>query len=234
MKTIFIEVEANKSVIEGLEKVLPDISYKKIGLLTTVQFARQLPKIKKFLSDKSFTVFLGKPTGSALLEGQVLGCDVSSALAIERKIEAFLYIGTGEFHPFGLLMKSSKPILVFDPFTGQLTLLDEGKRKNLLKKHILELERFKSAKVVGILVSTKPGQYELQMSAVKLKEKLEKLGKKAYLFICDIITNTMLLDFSHIEAWVNTACPRLVDDYFEKPVVNALDLECLYIPKPFK
>ena len=56
------------------------------------------------------------------------------------------------------------------------------------------------------------------------KEKLEKDGKKVFLFVGDLITDTELRNFSHIQAWVNTACPRLMDDDFEKPIINAADL----------
>jgi 2-(3-amino-3-carboxypropyl)histidine synthase len=73
-------------------------------------------------------------------------------------------------------------------------------------------------------VSTKPGQHLFQAPVEKVKEKLEAQGKRVYLFVGDLITDTELRNFSHIEAWVNTACPRLMDDDFEKPIVNAADI----------
>jgi len=224
MKVAFIEAKANKDIAEDLAKVASNIDYKKIGLISTVQFVKQLSTVKKILEKKGFFVFIGKPTGSAILEGQVLGCDVSSALSIEKEIDCFLFVGTGDFHPLGLLAKTNKPLLTFNPFTSQLKLLSNEERQKILKKRVLMLAKFKDAKTVGILVSTKPGQCQLQASTAEIKEKLEKQGKKVYLFVCDSITNAELRNFAHVGAWVNTACPRLIEDEFDKPFVNALEL----------
>ena len=222
MKLLFVEAKAKKDVVKGLEKNISNISCKNIGLIATVQFASQLPLIKKSLQMKGFKVFIGKPKGPAVLEGQILGCDVSAALAVEKHVECFLYIGTGDFHPTGLLAKTSKPIYIYDPFTEQIRLLPEAEKQKLWKRKILMIAKFKDAKTIGILVSMKPGQF--CANAENVKESLEKQGKRVYLFVCDSITNTELMNFPHIEAWVNTACPRIAEDEFSRPLVNAIDL----------
>jgi 2-(3-amino-3-carboxypropyl)histidine synthase len=225
MKVAFIEAKAYKSVTDGLEKSLNALKgYKKVGLLTTTQFVHQLSDVKELLKTKGIAPVVGKPSGSAVLEGQVLGCDVSSALAVENDVDAFLYIGTGNFHPFGLLANTEKPFFVYDPFTGKIVQLSEEEKLKLWKRKVQRLANFKDARTVGILVSTKPGQNLFQSSVEKVKEKLEKEGKKVYLFIADLISDSELRNFSHIEGWVNTACPRLMDDDFEKPIINAADI----------
>jgi 2-(3-amino-3-carboxypropyl)histidine synthase len=223
MKLLFVEAKARKDVVRGLEKNISKISYKNIGLLAAVQFAHQLPDVKKFLQRKGFTAFIGKPKCSAVLEGQVLGCDVSAALCVEKHVDCFLYIGTGDFHPFGLLAKTEKPIYVLDPFTEKLREISKEEKQKIWMKQVLKLAQFRDCKTIGILVSAKPGQF--YSNAEKLKEKLEAQGKKAYLFMCDSITNSGLMDFQHIDAWVNTACPRIAEDEFSKPVVNAEDVD---------
>ncbi|HKZ50000.1 MAG TPA: diphthamide synthesis protein [Candidatus Nanoarchaeia archaeon] len=225
MKVAFIEAKAYKSVTDGLERNLSELKgFPKIGLLTTVQWVSQLEDVKKLLQGKGITLVVGKPSGSAVLDGQVLGCDVSSALSVGNEVDAFLYIGTGNFHPFGLLANTEKPFFVYDPFTEKITQLSEEEKQKLWKRKVLRMANFKDARAVGILVSTKPGQHLFQAQVEKVKEKLEKEGKKVYLLIGDLITNTELRNFSHIQAWVNTACPRLMDDDFEKPIVNAADI----------
>jgi 2-(3-amino-3-carboxypropyl)histidine synthase len=223
MKLLFVEAKAKKDVAKGLEKNISKINCKKIGIIATVQFANQLGLIKKSLQKKGFKVFIGKPKGPAVLEGQILGCDVSAALSVEKEVECFLYIGTGDFHPTGLLAKTSRPIYVYDPFTENLKLLSEVEKQKLWKRKVLQLARFKDAETVGILISTKPGQF--CATAENIKEKLEKQGKKVYLFACDSITNAELMNFPHIRAWVNTACPRIAEDEFSRPLVNAADLD---------
>jgi 2-(3-amino-3-carboxypropyl)histidine synthase len=224
MKVLFVQAKANKDAVEALNKSIKYISEKKIGLITTVQFAEQLTKLKRFLESKGKVAIIGKPTGSAVLAGQVLGCDVSAATNIENKVDCFLYIGTGDFHPFGLLAKTKKPVYVLEPFTEKIIKIPEEEKQKIWKKQVLKLAQFKDCKTVGILVSTKPGQCELQASAEKVKEKLEKQGKKVYVFVCDNITNSELLNFPHIQGWINTACPRLAEDMFDKPFVNACEL----------
>jgi 2-(3-amino-3-carboxypropyl)histidine synthase len=224
MKVLFVQAKAKKSVIGAISKALKGIPEKKIGIITTVQFADQLEKVKKTLEDNNKIAVIGKPSCTAVLPGQVLGCDVSAATSIENKVDCFLYIGTGEFHPLGLLAKTEKSIYVLNPFTNQLKEISPEEKQKLVKRKILKLAQFKDCKIIGIIVSTKPGQCNLQADPEKIKKKLEKQGKRVYLFIGDSITDAELQNFPKIDGWVNTACPRLADDTFSKPFVNAIDL----------
>jgi 2-(3-amino-3-carboxypropyl)histidine synthase len=68
----------------------------------------------------------------------------------------------------------------------------------------------------------KPGQKRLE-EAFQLKEKLEKEGKTTYLFALKEVTPEALMEFPSIEAYVNTACPRIsLDDAarFRKPMLT--------------
>ena len=69
---------------------------------------------------------------------------------------------------------------------------------------------------IGILVSTKPGQYNLNQ-ALKLKKQLKK---ESYIFIFNKFEDFELENFPHIDFWINTACPRIE----AKNVINARDL----------
>jgi 2-(3-amino-3-carboxypropyl)histidine synthase len=65
-----------------------------------------------------------------------------------------------------------------------------------------------------MLVSTKPGQNKLS-EAVETKEKLEKKGKKVFIFIFDELQIDSLINFPDIDSWINTACPRIaLEDAF--------------------
>jgi len=225
MKVLFVEARAKKNIVEVLRKSVKHISGKKIGLIAAVQFVEQLNDAKRYLKSEGKIVLIGKPTGSAVLEGQILGCDVSAATNIEGKVDCFLYIGTGNFHPFGLLAKTNKPIYVLDPFTEKLREIPKEEKQKMWKKQILRLAQFKDCKTIGIIVSTKPGQYQLQANPEEIRKKLEKKGKRVYIFIGDSITDSELQNYLNIDGWVNTACPRLADDVFDKPFVNACELD---------
>ena len=75
---------------------------------------------------------------------------------------------------------------------------------------------------MAVLVGLKPGQRRLE-EALQLKEKLEKEGKATHLFAMKEITPEALMEFPSVDAFVNTACPRIsLDDAarFRKPILT--------------
>jgi len=81
------------------------------------------------------------------------------------------------------------------------------------------LIKFYSAKNIGILVTTKPGQQYLK-KATELKAKLK--DKQCYIFISDTIDLNDLENYPFIDSWVNTACPRLSD--YSSNIINIEEL----------
>ena len=226
MKTLFIETHSKQSILPSIQRALSSLkNYKKIGIITTVQHINHLNEAKSLLEKQAKKVFIGQPKKyqkqglTAKYAGQVLGCDASSAKVIESKVDCFLYIGTGEFHPLAIALATDKPVFKANPFTKKTTLISTADKRRWLVKQAARISKFKSAKNLGIYVSTKSGQNR-QKQAEQLGRELEKQGKKAYLFLADTITANEILNFPQIDCWVNTACPRIVDDHFSKPVVN--------------
>ena len=134
--------------------------------------------------------------------------------------DAFLYIGDGKFHPTALLYKNKKKVFCYNPFTEKIEVLEEDYLQKQEQKKKGQLSKLLSSKNIGVIISTKPGQNQTK-KAEELKEKLEKEGKSVYLFLTDEINVNQLPNFNFIEVWVNTACPRLVEDF------NGLNLEDL-------
>jgi len=85
--------------------------FKKIGLLTTVQFVKAMKKVQEYLKGKGKEVFLHK---SLKYPGQILGCNVDAAKEIEGMVDCFLYVGAGKFHPLGVALKVKKPVFSLD------------------------------------------------------------------------------------------------------------------------
>jgi 2-(3-amino-3-carboxypropyl)histidine synthase len=68
----------------------------------------------------------------------------------------------------------------------------------------------------------KPGQKRLEQ-ALSIKRKLEKKGRSSVLFAIDEVAPEIFTEFPSIDAYVNTACPRLsLDDAgrFRKPLIS--------------
>ncbi|MGC9345219.1 MAG: diphthamide synthesis protein, partial [Candidatus Bathyarchaeales archaeon] len=84
------------------------------------------------------------------------------------------------------------------------------------------IEEAKKAKTFAVLVGLKPGQKRLE-EALSIKKKLEKNGKTTHLFTVRDINPEVLMEFPTVDAYVNTACPRVsLDDAskFQKPVLT--------------
>jgi len=211
--------------------------YKTLGLLSTLQYLNSLQDAKEFLESRGISCHLGIPAGGQMLgkaryPGQILGCDLTAALSIQNLVDAFLFLGTGRFHVLGLVRKTEKPVLMLDFDSGKLEdLTDERERLERIRQACIE--EAKGSKHFGILVSTKPGQFRPEL-AVKLKKKLEELGKQVWILVFDEITPEKILGM-HLDILVNTACPRLSEDLerFEKPVLEPEEVDRLF-EKPQK
>jgi len=212
MKVLFIEakrkIDGNAINLEALSKLPKDINA--VGMVYSVQYSSFIQPVKKELEKNKKKAFVG---------GQVIGCDVSNAKKLLKKVNGFLFIGSGRFHAFSIALLG-KPVFVFNPESSVLERIDEKdiNRIKLLKK--TALIKFLNADKIGIIVSTKYGQYNMKQ-ALLLKKKIEKKGKKAFIFLCDNINETELENFD-CEAWVNTACQALL---MEPKILNINDVK---------
>lgn len=204
MKLLFVPAKSRLKIqIPSSQiKSLP----KNIGLITTIQFINSLKNIKTQLEEQDKKVFISK--SKQLEQGQILGCDIEAATSIKNKVDAFLYIGSGVFHPLPVAIATNKPVFCFNPEAKILNKLDE---KQIQKAKALKRGqkiKFMSADKLGILVSTKPGQNKLKQAQL-LQEKLKKKGKQAYIFMFDTFDENQLENWPEIQCWINTACPGL-------------------------
>jgi len=180
MKKVLIPINSTIKL-----KVPREVINKKIGLLATSQYINQLKEIK---------------IPDSIYGGQVLGCNVSNALKIKDKIDVFFILTEGRFHALEVAFQTKKP--TYTATGDKITEKDiegyEKKKKGLLNK-------FFAAKKIGILVSTKPGQFQLKQ-AEQLKKKIKK---PCYIFIDNTFDIPSLEDFNDVDIFINTACSRI-------------------------
>jgi len=219
--TVYLEAPIKIELKNVIKKTLSFLEgYKKIGLITTVQHIRQLDEAKKLFEDEGKTVFVGN-AGNLKYSGQVLGCDFSNALVISKNVEAYVFVGGGRFHALGVALATGKPTIIADPYE-QLAFPIHDQTRRIIMQRWANISEAKDAKHFGILISLKPGQMKFQ-NAKKIKEKLEKNDFSVTLFALKEISPRSLMQFPTIEAFVNTACPRLaLDDApnFDKPILS--------------
>ncbi len=212
MKIIFIPAKSNIE-IKIIPSELKKIKANRIGIATTLQ---HFDKVKEMLAQ-------GKML-NGILAGKILGCNVGAAKKIEKNIDAFLYVGTGEFHPIKISLETNKEVYTMNPATGRIKKLDENEINTIKNRTKAGLVKFLSSSKIGILVSTKKGQQNIE-AAKQIDQMYPE--KKCYLFAFNTLNINDLENFPFIECWVNTACPRIAtDDSIRagKAVINFEDI----------
>jgi 2-(3-amino-3-carboxypropyl)histidine synthase len=206
MQRLFIEgkYQGNLVLPEDLLNKLPN----KLVLSLPVQFLNFLDPIKEQLKTVGKKVILFQ-SKHGKHPGQALGC------AIEKfpgDYDAFLYIGDGKFHPTALLYNNSQKVYCYNPFNEKIEVLDNSYLDKVHKRMKGQLAKFLSSDNIGILVTTKSGQNNSK-KAEELRDKLEEKGKKVFVFLANEINFNSLENFNFIDVWINTACPRIVEDF---------------------
>jgi 2-(3-amino-3-carboxypropyl)histidine synthase len=222
---IYIETHAKINIQEALTAALPLLDgYTKIGLTTSIQHIDALTDAKQFLVSAGKTVQVSD-AGHLPHPGQVIGCNYSNAKIIADRVDAFLFIGGGIFHALGIALGTSKPTIIADPYDNRAySITDQADR--LLKQRYASIMEARLAKTIGVLVGLKLGQKHLDQ-ALKAKSAIEKSGRSAYLLAGREITPDALMEFQNIDAYVNTACPRISLDApgkFQKPILTFNEL----------
>jgi len=189
--------------------------FRKIGLVTSLQFVKTIEKVKEYLENHGKEIYVNK---SLKYLGQILGCDVRAAKKIEDDVDCFLCIGAGKFYDLGLLIGTDKPIFSLDLEKGMIKDLNKLKRKT---QKIIAWNKscLKESKRIGVLISWKKGQFK---SPLKLKKKLENEGKEVYILAMDEITPEKIEGLK-LECLICLACPRIgIDDLnrYKIPVIN--------------
>ncbi len=198
--------------------------YKKIGLVASVQHIQQLPIIKKALEEKGINVSIPEGKGRAFHQGQILGCEYTGPKTIEANVDAYLTIANG-FHALGLLLSTDKPVILINPATEEIQDLTPQRAKYILQRDAF-IEQAKRAQSFGIIISTKSGQINTTM-AEQLKNKIIAHNKEAIIITLEEVRPNELNNFSTVDVFVTTACPRLaIEDTprFSKPIITVKEL----------
>ncbi len=208
MERLFIEAESDVDVLEVAKKVKFE---GKLGIVTTVQHFHKIKDVQKLFSN-------------AVIAGKVLGCNASAAAKVKDEVDAFLYIGSGNFHPIQIALETGKKVLTADPIGGKVGEITEEQVEKRKRRIKAAYTKFLAAEKIGVLVSTKEGQ--ANMAAAEQLEKKYR-DKEFFMFVFDTLDFSELENFTDIECWVNTSCPRMaVEDYekFQKPTINIAEL----------
>lgn len=204
MKIMHVHAKSNIDIRipEDELKELPDVRW---GVVTTIQDEHKMGVVLEQLR-------------SATHAGQVLGCNAIAAEKINEQVDEWLFIGSGEFHPVQVALKTGKRVWLWNPASQELGILPPERVESWRKRKQAQVSGFLNSNKIGIIVSTKIGQKNL----MRAKELAKKGDKEYFIFACDELHMSEFENFNFVEFWVNTACPRIPDD--NTKMVNIDDL----------
>lgn len=229
-KVLFLEARMPQSLSEAVEKAVPLLRSKRVGVTTTIQHIHKLPEVLAVLKEHEIEGAVGPAEGRIRCPGQVLGCCYSAARAVDA--DEYLFIGTGQFHPLGIALATGRRVVVADPVTNEVS---EINTEPMLRRRFGAISRAVEARRFAILVSKKPGQRRMEL-ARRLKALGEAGGKDMFLVYLDNIEPDRLLNLG-AEAAVSTACPRVaLDDAarYKIPLLTPPEFEVLVRERRWK
>lgn len=194
-----------------LHDILSDTSKirEKVGLIATAQHMEVLPLLRDALERTGRKVMIGVGDARLAAPGQILGCNISSALDVRDKVEQFIFLGSGYFHPLAVSIGTGLPVLCLDPYRGMVEDVQEARDK-VMRQRYAAISKAMDARDWLVLLCEKPGQRRNDLARA-CRDALRKKGLKADIILLNEVRGESLLPY-RAEAAVSTACPRLAMD----------------------
>lgn len=217
------DVKFDTVIASSIEVLKP---YRRLGLATFSQHLHELESAKRQLEAAGFQVYLGREN-NLLFQSQTFGCDFSTVFEMSREVDAFCYLGGSEFHAVGVALATGKPTYLLDPYLEEIRDMEE-EAETRRKRSILAVYKALDARVFGVITGLKEGQKMLGRSRW-ITNRLERNGRKVVQLAMRDITPDRLGPYRDIEAFVQTACPRIsIDGFtFDRPVLSIPQADAL-------
>ncbi len=224
---LYVPVESKKEVKEITKKALKETEGEKIGLTTTTQHLHKLKEMKKTIKEEGNEPVTRKGD-KYIREGQVLGCCFIAATDIQEKVDSFIFIGSGNFHPQGIANSTNKKVIQGNPYNGEVRKIEKGK---WMKEREMRKDKARNSETFAVIETPHPGQTHNKVTK-EVTEKLRKKGKEAHIIRMNQITPNKI---NHLpfDAFIVNACSRIVlDDWknYEKPILLPKEAEELIEP----
>ncbi len=218
--TYFVEMREPSGDPKVLARLVHDARLPaRLGLVASIQHLDLVPALTEELAALGHRLTVGSGDRRLAYAAQALGCNYTSAESITAEVDAFLFLGTGQFHPLGLAFAVDRPVYALDPLQG--TLEPPIDRERLIARRLLRVAACRDAQRFGILVSSFPGQ-DRSGTALALQRRAQNHGREAEVIVFDRL-DPRDLEGRDLDAYVNTACPRIAlddADLYAKPMLT--------------
>jgi 2-(3-amino-3-carboxypropyl)histidine synthase len=208
-RTFFVEMRSSAGDPEALaETVRAGAVPTRLGVVASVQHLDLVEPLRAALERRGYAVRIGQGDRRLAYAAQALGCNYTGAESTREAVDAFLFVGSGRFHPIGLALAVDRPVWSIDPFRGVLE--PPIDREALVRRRQLAVATARGARQWGIVVSTFVGQQRMP-TALALQERARSRGLDAEILLVDRLDGRDLEGRS-FDAYVITACPRIAID----------------------
>lgn len=221
---LYIESRSDAVLDEGILGSLGALP-ERVGLLATVQYLGLIPVVKDILESSGREVRVGVGDRRICHPGQVLGCNSSAAEAVADEVDSFLFLGEGDFHPLAAAFGVEKKVLVLNPVTREVRDMSEV-RDRILRKRFAAIQGARDAERFLVIVCSKVGQNRMA-EAERIASLIESHGRRAYIAEMEEVTPNSLMAY-RVDAYVNTACPRIAMDdsaRYDRPMLTIPEAE---------
>ncbi len=219
---LYVEARAELPIDEPMMQAIKMLEGEHvIGLASNIQHIGQIDRAKELLEQNGKEVLIGRPSGWLKYPGQVLGCDYGSVRSISEKVDAIVVLSGGDFHALGIPLATGKRTIVVDAYQKLAKDMTETCQR-LLRKRWANINRFKEARRIGIIVGLKSSQMNVAVGR-RVKELLEQNDFSPVLLCATEVIPETLESFTDLEAFVEISCPRISTDdqeRYHKPILN--------------
>jgi len=227
--TIYVKAKSKLNIKNEtyykLIQSLKQLKIKNIGLSATIQHVHLLHRVKKVLEEYGFKAYIGvsKSKLQVSYSGQVIGCNYTTALAVNKLVDLHLIVSGGYFHAIGLGISTGKPVIKVDPYTNTVEDVSD-KVKKVLNIRYGKIMQALDGRLYAIIVGSKPGQYRPSLIRSLMKE-MKRKSLNYRVMVAGELNDKVLdnIDNDAIDVYVVTSCPRLaIDDlaHYRKPVLT--------------
>lgn len=207
----------NEDIIKATKDIEKNFKNKYITIVGPIQYKYFIKEIIINLKKNKKVKYKDNNKQVRLEQNQILGCDCSSVDKIVNDLDAIIYLGDGNFH-FNVLQNLRAYKYNLNNIFQEIQEIKKPKFDAILLE----------SKKIGIYVSSKLGQNKIKIA----EDVAQKVGhcKKEYIILYgNEINNEKLLGLG-LNLVINTACPRITDDYrnYSLPVIDYKDFLEMY------
>jgi len=213
------KIDVDEALVLRALEILNNYNVKNISIALTAQHTHLYNKISNIILGKKYNIIESKALYPYYEPGQIIGCDFRPVL--DKKIDGYIFLGGGEFHPLGLYLATLKPIAQIDLYSNSVRYFTPIGTK-YYKKRLFSISKAIEANHWGVIIGLKTGQYRPSILNIIIK----MLSKKQYVLLSSENINEINLrsvDNDWYDAFIITSCPRIpIDDLidYEKPVLS--------------